>query len=152
MAPRPPKSSSPLWRVINAGSRLNIAVYRATGGRFGGRMGKAPILILHHVGAKSGTHRVTPVLYLEDGRKLVVVASKGGTDKHPAWFHNLMANPDTTVEVGRDKRRVHARRASDEERTRLWPRLTEMYPPYAEYEQFAANHRKIPVVVLEPAA
>jgi deazaflavin-dependent oxidoreductase (nitroreductase family) len=137
-----------LWKPINAGSRANVAIYRASGGRFGARMGKAPILLLHHVGRQSGKQRVSPVLYLDDGERLVVVASKGGTDRNPAWFHNLMGTPEVEVEVGRARRQVRARRASDEERAALWPRLVEMYPSYENYQR--QTDRVIPVVVLEP--
>ena len=79
------------------------------------------MLLLDHVGAKSGTRRTSPLLYFKDGDDLVVVASKGGFPKHPAWYHNLMANPDTEVQVGSEHRRVHARVATAEERKRLWP-------------------------------
>jgi deazaflavin-dependent oxidoreductase (nitroreductase family) len=127
----------------------NTRLYRLSGGRRFGRMGKAPILLLHHVGRKSGKERVTPVLYLADGADLVVVGSKGGTDKTPAWFHNLVAAPETTVEVGREKRRVRPRRATDDERDALWPRLVDMHPAFAEYQSF--TDRTIPVAVLEPA-
>jgi len=127
-----------------------VLVYRLSGGRVFGRLGKAPILLLHHVGRKSGKERVSPILYLADGDDLVVVGSKGGTDKHPAWFHNLMAAPETTVEVGREKRRVRPRLAGDEERDALWPRLDAIYPPFADYRRHAGD-REIPIVVLEPA-
>jgi deazaflavin-dependent oxidoreductase (nitroreductase family) len=147
--PKPPRSSSPFWKLINAGSGLNVRLYRLSGGKVGGRMGRAPILLLHDVGRKSGKKRVTPLLYLAEGDNLVIVASKGGTDKNPAWFHNLMAAPDTTVEVGRDKRSVRARRADAQEREGLWPRLVEMYGSYADYQSY--TDREIPVVVLEPA-
>ena len=147
--PKPPPSSSRIWKAVNAAAALNVWVYRASGGKIAGRMGRARVLLLHHVGRKSGTKRVTPLLYLPDGGDLVIVASKGGADKHPAWFHNLMAGPETTVEVGREKRRVRARRATDDERAELWPRLVEIYGPYADYEQYAGD-RRIPVVVLEP--
>jgi deazaflavin-dependent oxidoreductase (nitroreductase family) len=113
-------------------------------------MGKAPILLLHHVGRKSGKQRVTPVLYLADGDDIVIVGSKGGVDKNPAWFHNLMAAPETTVEVRREKRRVRPRLASDGERDTLWPRLDAIYPQFVEYRSF--TDREIPIVVLEPAA
>ncbi len=122
---------------------------RLSGGRLGGRVGRAPVLLLHHVGRRSGKARVSPLLYLADGDRLVIVASKGGTDRHPAWFHNLVANPDTTVEVGRERRRVKARQASEKERERFWPRLVEMYPSYATYQSH--TDRLIPVVVLEGA-
>jgi F420H(2)-dependent quinone reductase len=143
-----PRSSSPIWLLVRALSAANVRVYRASGGRLGGRLERAPVLILHHVGRRSGKARVAPVLYLEDGEKLVIVASKGGTDKNPAWFHNLMASPETEVEVGRERRRVRARRASDEERTAYWPRLVESYSNYEDYQR--QTDRVIPVVVLEP--
>ena len=146
---KPPPASSSYWKLISLVSRVNVAVYRLSGGRLGGRFGRAPILLLQHVGRRSGKARVTPLLYLADGDRLVIVASKGGTDRHPAWFHNLMANPATTVEVGRERRRVRARPATSEERERLWRRLVEMYPSYATYQSH--TDRVIPVVVLEPA-
>jgi deazaflavin-dependent oxidoreductase (nitroreductase family) len=146
--PKPPPSSSKIWKLVNVGAGLNVHLYRLSGGKIGGRMQKARVLLLHHVGRKSGSKRVTPLLFLPDGERLVVVASKGGTDKNPAWFHNLMAAPDTTVEVGRDKRRVRARQASEEERASLWPRLVEIYKPYESYQGY--TDRQIPVVVLEP--
>ena len=147
--PRPPATSSPIWKLVNLASAFNVAVYRASGGRLGNRMQKAPVLLLHHTGRKSGKERVAPLLYLDDGDDLVVVASKGGAEKHPAWFHNLMAGPETTVEVGRERRRVRARRATPQERERLWPRLVAIYRPYADYQTY--TDREIPVVVLEPA-
>ncbi|HEY3187412.1 MAG TPA: nitroreductase family deazaflavin-dependent oxidoreductase [Solirubrobacteraceae bacterium] len=145
-----PPSNSLFWKLMNVMSRVNVAAYRATGGRLGNHIGKAPVLLLHHVGRRSGKARVSPVLYLTDGDRLVIVASKGGTDKNPAWFHNLMGSPDTEVEVGRDRRRVRARRATDEERSAYWPRLTAIYPQYDDYQRQAQSDRVIPVVVLEP--
>ena len=147
--PKPPPSSSPFWKLFNVASSLNTAVYRATGGRLGNRIGRAPVLLLHHTGRRSGKERVAPLIYLADGEDLVIVASKGGTDRHPAWFHNLMANPETTVEVGRDKRSVKARRVTPEERERLWPQLVGIYKPYADYQTY--TDREIPLVALEPA-
>ena len=146
--PKPPPSSSKFWTFFNLGAGLNVRLYRMSGGKIGGRIQKAPVLLLHHVGRKSGTARVSPLLYMADGERLVIVASKGGTDKHPAWFHNIMATPETTVEVGRDTRRVRARRATEEERAQLWPRLVEVYKPYESYQGY--TDRQIPVVVLEP--
>jgi deazaflavin-dependent oxidoreductase (nitroreductase family) len=146
---KPPPSSSRFWKLVNGGARLNVAVFRATKGRVGGRLQQLPILLLHHVGRKSGQKRVSPVLYLADGDKLVIVASKGGTDKNPAWFHNLIGSPETEVEMkGGERRQVRARRASDEERDAYWPRLVERYTDYAEYQR--NTDRTIPVVVLEP--
>jgi len=125
-------------------------LYRRTGGRLGhsvpGVGGK--MLLLDHVGAKSGTRRTSPLLYIDDGEDLVVVASKGGFPKHPAWFHNLLANPDTTVQVGSEVRDVRARVATPAERERLWPEAVAAYGAYAEYQ--ARTPRQIPLVILEP--
>jgi len=145
-----PPSNSPFWKLMNVMSRVNVAAYRASGGRLGNHIGKAPVLLVHHVGRRTGKARVSPVLYLEDGDRLVIVASKGGTDKHPAWYHNLMASPDTEVELGRERRRVRARKATKDERSTLWPRLVQMYDSYDDYQRQATTHRVIPVVVLEP--
>jgi len=126
-------------------------LYRRTGGRLGhtipGVGGK--MLLLDHVGAKSGTKRTSPLLYVRDGDDLVVVASKGGFPKHPAWYHNLVANPDTTVQVGSEHRAVHARVANAEERERLWPVVVRSYRGYADY-QARSKGREIPLVILEP--
>jgi len=126
-------------------------LYRASGGRLGhtipgvgGRM-----LLLDHVGAKSGTKRTAPLLYFPDGDDVVIVASKGGYPKHPAWYHNLVANPDTEVQVGRERRAVHARVATAEERERLWPRAVKSYHGYADYQR-RSKGREIPLVILEP--
>jgi deazaflavin-dependent oxidoreductase (nitroreductase family) len=146
---KPPPSSSPFWKAFNVAAKLNVHLYRLSGGRIGGRIKQAKVLLLHHQGRKSGARRVTPLLFLPDGQNFVIVASKGGTDKNPAWFYNLMASPETTVEVGRDKRRVRAHQAGDEERERLWPELVRVYPPYQDYQGY--TDRRIPVVVLEPA-
>src|SRR6266508_500799 len=98
-------------------------VYRPTGGLVAHRFpGAPPILLLDDVGARSGTRRTSPLGYFEDGRDVVIVASKGGHPKNPAWFHNLRAHPDTTVQMGRAHRAVHARVASPNERARLWPK------------------------------
>jgi deazaflavin-dependent oxidoreductase (nitroreductase family) len=149
MPKKPPPASSPIWKLLNLAGKANVVAYRASGGRLGGRMGKAPVLLLHHVGRRSGKERVAPLLYLDigDGR-LALVASKGGVDSDPEWFRNLLANPETTVEIGRERRRVRARQATEEEHAQLWPRLVEIYPSYATYQTFTT--RKIPVVVLEP--
>jgi deazaflavin-dependent oxidoreductase (nitroreductase family) len=106
------------------------------------------MLLLDHKGSKSGTERTTPLVYLDDGGRWVIVASKGGHAKHPAWFHNLKANPKTTIQVGSRKVPVTARVATDAERKRLWPRMVDIWSDYAEYQK--RTDRKIPLVVLEP--
>jgi deazaflavin-dependent oxidoreductase (nitroreductase family) len=109
------------------------------------------MLLLDHVGAKSGTKRTSPLLYVKDGDDMVIVASKGGYPKHPAWYHNLMANPDTTAQVGREHRPIHARVANPEERKRLWPIVVKSYHGYTDY-QARSKGREIPLVILEPPA
>jgi deazaflavin-dependent oxidoreductase (nitroreductase family) len=129
---------------------VHTLLYRATGGRLGhslpGVGGK--VLLLDHVGARSGTRRTSPLLYVRDGEDLVVVASKGGFPRHPAWFHNLVANPDTSVQVGSERTAVHARVAGPEERDRLWAMAVSAYGGYEDYR--ARTDREIPLVVLEP--
>jgi F420H(2)-dependent quinone reductase len=136
----------PLLRRLMAG---HTTVYRATHGLIGHRFpGSPPMLLLDHVGAKSGTRRTSPLVYGRDGDDLILIASKGGYPKHPAWFHNLMANPDTSVRVGTRRMNVHARRASGQERERLWRLMVGVYGGYAGYQK--RTDREIPVVVLEP--
>ncbi len=138
-----------LWPVLNRLMKGHTALYRATGGRVGHRFpGAPPMLLLDHVGARSGTRRTTPLVYVEDGEDIVIVASKGGHPKHPAWYHNLRAHPDTTVQVGSERRAVRARVASAEERKRLWPKAVRTYSGYQGYQQ--RTEREIPLVVLEP--
>jgi deazaflavin-dependent oxidoreductase (nitroreductase family) len=135
--------------AIRAISALNIWAYRASGGRLGGRFrGGAPVCLLTTTGRRSGRPRTAPLLYLEDGERVVVVGSKGGMSRHPTWYLNCAANPDVEVEIGRERRAMRARTASAGERAELWPRLVEMYPDYAAYQ--ARTEREIPVVILEP--
>jgi deazaflavin-dependent oxidoreductase (nitroreductase family) len=129
---------------------VHTFLYKASGGRIGHKVpGVPPMLLLDHVGAKSGTKRTAPLLYIPDGDDVVIVASKGGFPEHPAWFHNLKANPETTVQIGRERRPIHARVATPEERERLWPIVVKTYPTYADY-QARSKGREIPLVVLEP--
>ncbi len=130
---------------------LHTALYKASGGRLGHTLPGVPgkMLLLDHVGAKSGTKRTSPLLYFADGDSVVIVASKGGFPKHPAWFHNLKANPDTTVQIGPERRLVHARVANAEERERLWPEAVKSYHGYADYQR-RSKGREIPLVILEP--
>ncbi len=128
---------------------LHTIVYRATAGLVGHRLPGGPsMLLLDHVGARSGTQRTTPLVYVEDGDDLVLVASKGGHPRNPAWFHNLLAHPETTVQVGSARRRVRARVATPGERERLWPKAVSAYSGYAGYQR--RTDREIPLVILEP--
>ena len=116
------------WPVLGRLMDGHMYLYRATHGLIGHHIpGLPPTLLLDHVGAKSGTKRTAPLLYIRDGDDVVIVASKGGYPKHPAWFHNLNANPDTTVQIGSERRPVHARVATPEERKRLWPKAVKAY-------------------------
>jgi deazaflavin-dependent oxidoreductase (nitroreductase family) len=127
----------------------HAAIYRATNGRIGHRFpGAPPVLLLDHVGARSGRRRTTPLVYAVDGDDVVLVASKGGYPRNPAWFHNLMANPDTTIQVGSRRSDVHARKANAQERARLWPKVLEVYGGYDDYQR--RTEREIPLVILEP--
>jgi deazaflavin-dependent oxidoreductase (nitroreductase family) len=138
--------SWPLLRRLMGG---HTALYRATNGLIGHRTpGAPPALLLDHAGAKSGTHRTSPLVYGRDGANFVLVASKGGYPKNPAWFHNLLAHPDTTVQVGSRRRDVHARVATGEERARLWALMLGVYSGYADYQR--RTEREIPLVILEP--
>jgi deazaflavin-dependent oxidoreductase (nitroreductase family) len=130
---------------------LHTALYRASGGRLGHTIPGVPgkMLLLDHKGAKSGIERTSPLLYFRDGEDLVIVASKGGFPKHPAWYHNLKANPDTTVQVASHHLAVRARVASLEERERLWPLAVKAYHGYEDYAA-RSKGREIPLVVLEP--
>jgi deazaflavin-dependent oxidoreductase (nitroreductase family) len=130
---------------------VHTFLYQRTGGRLGHTIPGVPgrMLLLDHVGAKSGTRRTSPLLYVKDGADVIVVASKGGFPKHPAWYHNLVANPDTTVQIGSETRKVHARVAKPEERDRLWAMAVKAYHGYEGY-QARSKGREIPLVVLEP--
>ena len=137
--------------VVKVMSALNTFVYRLTGGRVGGRfMRGAPVLLLITIGRKSGERRTAPLLYLKEGNEYVIVASKGGMSQHPLWFRNLEANPDVEIEIGREKFKARARRASSDEKRALWPKLVAMYPDYNDYQ--ARTARDIPVVILSPSA
>jgi F420H(2)-dependent quinone reductase len=137
------------WGLLGKAMQGHTALYRLTGGRIGHRVpGAPPMLLLDHVGAKSGAKRTSPLVYVRDGEDLVLVASKGGYPKNPGWFYNLKANPDTEVQVGSEHRRVHARVADAEEHKRLWPMALKTYGGYADYQK--RTEREIPLVILEP--
>jgi deazaflavin-dependent oxidoreductase (nitroreductase family) len=137
------------WPLLGRLMRGHTAAYRATRGLIGHRFpGSPPMLLLDHVGAKSAVKRTSPLVYGRDGENLILVASKGGYPKNPAWLHNLRANPDTSVQVGASVRPVCAHVADAAERARLWPLMVSVYGGYADYAKRTA--REIPVVVLSP--
>ena len=136
--------------VIKVMSRANTWVYRATGGRLGGRFLRgAPVCLVTTTGRRSGMARTVPLLYLRDGEDIVVVASKGGMPQHPEWYLNIVANPTVEIEVGKDRRRYEATTADAGRRAELWPKLTAMYKDYDDYQ--ARTDREIPVVVCTPS-
>jgi deazaflavin-dependent oxidoreductase (nitroreductase family) len=126
-----------------------IAEFRANGGKVGGPFAGADILLLHHTGARSGTQRVTPLGYQRVGDSFAVFGSKAGAPENPAWYHNLIAHPDTSIEVGTQTLPVRARVAEPAERDVIWDRQKQRAPQFAQYERKAAP-RKIPVIVLDP--
>ena len=137
------------WPVLRRLMKGHTIAYRLTGGLIGHRIPGGPsMLLLDHMGAKSGKRRTSPLLYVRDGDNLVIVASKGGHPRHPGWFHNLRVHPDTTVQVGSRRRPVRARVATAAERKRLWPKAVAAYSGYRGYQ--ARTDREIPLVVLEP--
>jgi deazaflavin-dependent oxidoreductase (nitroreductase family) len=129
-------------------NRKVIEEFRANEGKVGGPFEGAPVLLLTSTGAKSGEQRTTPVVYQKDGERMVIFASKAGAPENPAWYHNLVANPTATVEVGPDTVEVEALVAEGDERERLFSRQKELMPQFAEYEQ--KTTRRIPVVALQP--
>jgi deazaflavin-dependent oxidoreductase (nitroreductase family) len=127
-----------------------IEEFRANEGRVGGPFEGAPILLLHHTGARSGTQRVNPLVYQPDQGRYVIFASKAGAPSNPDWYHNLRANPDVSIEVGSEQIDVRAEEAAGEERDRLFEAQKQRAPQFAEYEQ--KTDRTIPVVILTPRA
>ena len=131
-------------------SDFNAAIideFRANGGKVGGQFEGAPMVLLRTIGARSGEERVNPLVYQPVGDHIAIFGSKAGAPTHPAWYHNLLANPDVTVELGPDTVPMRARVADGEERERIWSRQKEIMPGFADYE--ANTTRVIPVVILE---
>ena len=153
--PRPEGLDKPyVGTIIKTMSRVHLAIYRSTGGLLGStwRVGSAfprgiPVLLLTIVGRKSGLPRTMPLLFIEEGENIVVVASKGGLPGDPLWYKNLVAEPACEVQIKRRKVKMNARTASSEEREALWPKLVAHYPDFASYATW--TDRIIPVVLLE---
>jgi deazaflavin-dependent oxidoreductase (nitroreductase family) len=139
--------------LFKAVTVMHETAYRVSGGLVGGRIMRMPVLLLTTTGRKSGEARTTPLTYITDDANpddVILVASKGGHPKHPAWYLNLTANPKVEVVQGRRKRTLTARTASPEERARLWPIVTKAYRGYAGYQE--RTDREIPLVVLSDSA
>jgi deazaflavin-dependent oxidoreductase (nitroreductase family) len=125
-----------------------IQEFRANAGKVGGRFAGRTLLLLHHLGVKSGEERVSPVAYVRDGERLIIIASKGGAPTNPAWYYNLKAHPDVTVEIGTETYRAHATPVTEEpKRSQLYAKMVAVFPGFADYE--TKTTRKIPVVVLD---
>lgn len=140
---------------MKLGSDANVKLFRATNGRLGSRwrVGRkfvrgVPVCLLTTTGRRSGLPRTSPLLYMLDGKGVVIVASQGGMPRHPDWFFNLSANPAVRIELPGESFDAVARVADADERARLWPRLVEMYPSFAMYQ--ARAEREIPVVICTP--
>jgi len=153
---RPRGLESP-WvpKILKYAAALNVWVYRRTDGRLLGtwRLGSAfrrgvPICLLTHTGRRSGLSRTTPLLFLPDGDRVVLVASQGGLPRNPQWYLNVRAHPEVSVQVRGEVRRMRARTATPEERAALWPRLVDLYADFESYQSW--TDRVIPVVVCEP--
>ncbi|HYI79457.1 MAG TPA: nitroreductase family deazaflavin-dependent oxidoreductase [Thermoleophilaceae bacterium] len=140
-------STMPAW-MLRATGKLNIPIYRLSGGRLFGSLDGTPVLLLTTTGRKSGQQRTAPVAYLRDGERLVVIGSNAGNARPPAWALNLEANPEAEVETGRRRSRVRARIAAGDERADLWRRINEQYSGFDDYA--AKTDRDIRVFVLEP--
>ena len=143
--PAPKKS-----KVVELFWKVHPWLYKASGGRVGGRLVGMSVLLLTCTGRKSGQPRERPLTYIPSGAAFVVIASYLGEPHHPDWYHNLKAHPDASVRVGRADIRVRAREAIGEERARLWAEVVRVNPDYDEYQ--SRTKRKIPVVLLEPRA
>lgn len=152
---RPSQLDSPLvakgMRII---SRMHVRAYRVSGGRIGGRwrVGSAlrqgvPTCLLTTTGRKSGEPRTTPLLYMRDNGRVVLVASQGGMPSHPNWYHNLASNPEVTIQIGNEVWEMRARTADADERSELWPKLLEVYADFGSYK--AWTDRTIPIVICE---
>jgi len=128
--------------------KLNVPLYRASGGRIGGRVNRAPVLLLTTTGRKSGQKRTAPIVYLQDGENVVVINTNAGNARVPAWSLNLKANPEAEVEVGRQRYPVRARVAEGEERAELWRKHNEQYAGFDDYQ--TKLDREASVIVLEP--
>jgi deazaflavin-dependent oxidoreductase (nitroreductase family) len=125
-----------------------IEEFRTNHGQVGGNFAGAPLLLLHSTGAKSGQERVSPMMYLADGDRYLIFASKAGAPTNPDWYHNVKANPSVIIEVGTRTVVAQAEEVVGEERDRLYGKQAELYPGFADYE--AKTERKIPVIALRP--
>ncbi|HTO59010.1 MAG TPA: nitroreductase family deazaflavin-dependent oxidoreductase [Pseudomonadales bacterium] len=137
--------ANPLLKML---ASLNAAVYKATDGKWMGKMGKSDICVVRMQGARSGRWRDVPLMYVPNGDGVILVASLGGAPKNPVWYHNLIAHPDIEVIVRDKTLKLRARLASAEEKAVAWPRCVAAYPAYADYQK--RTTRDIPVFICDP--
>lgn len=135
--------------LIRKIGKMQVWVYRATGGRIWNTFLGAPVCILTTIGRKSGQPRMTPLVYVEEGKNVIIAASKGGMSKPPVWKYNLDANPDCEIQVGSSNRKARARVATEAEEAELWPKLTQVYAGFDEYRARTEGVRHIPLYILE---
>lgn len=126
-----------------------IEEFRSNAGQVGGYFEGRSLLLLHHVGARTGADRISPLLYERFDGGYAIFASKGGAPTHPHWYHNIVANPDTRVEVGEQTVTVRARIATQAERQPIWEQAKRNFEPFADYEEKTKAHRTIPVILLD---
>jgi len=136
------------WFLVNVGNKIDPYLMRATGGRVKSTI-NAPTVLLTHTGAKSGKKRRTPLAYFTDGDDVILIASRGGHRHHPAWYHNVIANPEVELWTKGGGGRYRVQEAEGKERQRLWDLATGFYPGFARYQERAAG-RRIPVIVCSP--
>jgi deazaflavin-dependent oxidoreductase (nitroreductase family) len=143
-----PKPGTLTYKLLTKAAGGHVRIYRATGGRILGRAENAPMLLLEHVGRKSGRRRTTPLVYVRDAADVLVIASMGGSPKHPAWFLNLREMDETQIQIGSRRERVRPEILSDEDKRTHWPRIVQTWPAYQAYQD--RTDREIPVVRLKP--
>ena len=134
---------------VNDWNRKVIEEFRANGGKVGGQFAGAPMILVHHVGARSGVERVSPMVYFTDGDRMLIVASAAGSPKNPDWYHNLKARPKVDVEVGTETFPVVVEELQADERAQKWAQITAAMPGFAEYQE--KTSRVIQVLALTRA-
>jgi F420H(2)-dependent quinone reductase len=139
--------SPPKW-ILKTMVAVNVFFYRLTDGKFMGRLKGSPICLVTMKGRKSGRELIIPLMYTPHGEDVLIVASLGGAPRHPVWYHNIMAHPDVTIQVGDRVRKMRAHQASTAEKAELWPLCVASYPDFAAYQ--AKTERDIPLIVCQP--
>ena len=149
VAPIPPWMTPMVKSIMRWYSHYNTWIYQKTGGKWGAKFpGGSPVCLITMTGRKTGKKRTTPLIYVPNGEDVILVASQGGLDTHPLWYHNIVANPEVEVTVGKHTRSMVAHQADDEEKLTLWKVITGVHPDFNEYQ--ARTDRDIPVMVCQP--